>query len=281
MPVYKGDLHDLLRDFRGRGLEEVQAMIGQMLHQMSQALDFIHSHKPPVIHRDVKPANILYRGDNFFLTDFGIAKAVDTSNTFIGSGPYMAPEVRQNRQQTPKIDIWALGVTVVECLEKPRDFSQRRQSTNEEQWYEYLQTILNQHRFCFASMVSVDTYGRPTARDLLQNWPTDAVHPGSAAPPLSPQPSGTTATNSGSPVLMDQAQTVFTRLVQPTKHDESLQLSQPKPAVIASLDMPPSPPAQPGARHGESVTSARPGKRKRSYDGDSPLLPPPKRFRTA
>ncbi|KAF5962594.1 IPL1-Ser/thr protein kinase [Fusarium bulbicola] len=125
MPVCEGSLHDLLRESRERGLREVQAMISQMLYQMFQALDFVHSHDPPIIHRDIKPPNILFRGDNFLLTDFGIAKAVDASKTFIGSGPYMAPEVRESRQQTPKIDIWALGVTVVECLEKPEDFDKQ------------------------------------------------------------------------------------------------------------------------------------------------------------
>ncbi|KAG9499708.1 hypothetical protein J7337_008167 [Fusarium musae] len=276
MPIYKGSLLDLLREPREQGLEELQAIVCQMLYQMFQALDFIHSRDPPIIHRDIKPQNILYHDDNFFLTDFGIAKAVDTSKTFIGSRPYMAPEVRENRQHTPKIDIWALGVTVVKCLEKHEDFEEQAKG---EQWYEYLQTSLNRHGFSFVSMVSVKTDGRPTAHDLLQHWSTDASL-GSAVPSLSP---GTTARGSAPPILTDRAQTVSTTLAQPMTHDESLQLLQPKAAVIASLSVPPSPPAQPGTGHGESGKSARPGKRKRSlHDGDtlshSSLLPVPKRF---
>jgi serine/threonine protein kinase len=186
MPVYEGNLHDLLQALRDQGQEGVRTITSKMLYQMLQALDFVHTHDPPIMHRDVKPPNVLHRGGNFFLTDFGIAKAVDASNTVVGTGSYMAPKVRENRQQTPKVDIWGLGVTVVECLEQPEDF-RTRQFTEWEQWYEYLQTSLNQHHFPLASMVTVDTDRRPTARDLLQNWRTDATL-SLAAPPLSYQP---------------------------------------------------------------------------------------------
>ncbi|KAJ4066331.1 hypothetical protein NW756_009834 [Fusarium oxysporum] len=276
MPVYEGNLHDLLQALRYQGQEGVRTMTSKMLYQMLQALDFVHTYDPPIIHRDVKPPNILH-GGNFFLTDFGIAKAVDASNTVVGTGSYMAPEVRENRQQTPKVDIWGLGVTVVEYLEQPEDF-RTRQFTEWEQWCEYLQTSLNQHHFPFASMVTVDTDRRPTARDLLRSWRTN-VTLSSAAPPLSHQPNGTTTINSASPISMDWTQTVPTTFVQLTQCDESMQLSQPKLAAIASLDVPPSPLAQPGARRGESVKSVRSRnerekkgrKRKRSsQNGDAP-----------
>ncbi|KAJ9421005.1 serine/threonine protein kinase [Fusarium oxysporum] len=210
MPVYEGNLHDLLQALRDQGQEGVRTITSKMLYQMLQALDFVHTHDPPIIHRDVKPPNILHRGGNFFLIDFGIAKAVDASNTVVGTGS----------QQTPKVDIWGLGVTVVEFLEQPEDF-RTRQFTEWEQWYEYLQTSLNQHHFPFASMVTVNTDRRPTARDLLQSWRTN-VTLSSAAPPLSHQLNGTTTINSASPILMDWTQTVPTTFVQLTPCDESM-----------------------------------------------------------
>ncbi|RKL46607.1 hypothetical protein BFJ70_g3093 [Fusarium oxysporum] len=266
MPVNEGNLHDLLQALRDQGQEGVRTITSKMLYQMLQALDFVHTHDPPIIHRDVKPPNILHRGGNFFLIDFGIAKAVDASNTVVGTGS-------------------------------------TRQFTEWEQWYEYLQTSLNQHHFPFASMVTVDTDRRPTARDLLQSWRTN-VTLSSAAPPLSYQLNGTTTINSASPILMDWTQTVPTTFVQLTQCDESMQLSQPKLAAIASLDVPPSPPAQPGARRGESFKSVRSRnerekkgcKRKRSsQNGGAPshssgesertpgrtLRPRPKRIRKA
>ncbi|KAF4943436.1 hypothetical protein FGADI_13425 [Fusarium gaditjirri] len=81
MPVYEGNLLNLLqeardkgREARDKGQEAVLAITSKMLFQMLQALAFVHTHDPPIIHRDVKPLNILHRGGNFFLTDFGIAK---------------------------------------------------------------------------------------------------------------------------------------------------------------------------------------------------------------
>ncbi|KLP11498.1 Uncharacterized protein Y057_10061 [Fusarium fujikuroi] len=199
MPVYEGNLYNLLEEPRVDGKEGVRNIISQMLYQMLQALDFVHSRNPQIIHRDIKPPNILYRGNNFFLTDFGIAKAVDTSNTVVGTPNYMAPEVREKREQTSKVDIWGLGVTVVACLENPKDFEEEGSRTDGEKWYEYLQKSLSQHHSSsLISMVSVDPDGRPAADELLrQHWPTGATL-SSAAAPLSPQPSGTIT-----PVLMD------------------------------------------------------------------------------
>ncbi|KAF5621939.1 serine threonine kinase [Fusarium sp. NRRL 52700] len=277
MPIYEGNLEDLLEHHRADGKERVRNMTSKMLYQMLQALNFVHSHDPPIIHRDVKPRNILYRGDDFFLTDFGIAKAVNTSSTFIGTDLYIAPEVREKREQTPKVDIWGLGVTVAACLVEKSDDSNNEKPKNWEKWYEYLQTSLNRHGFPFASMVNVDTDARPTAHDLLTNATLS-----SAAPPLSPRPRVTTTVNSTLPVLMDWEQTAAT---QPAQDDKSMQLSQP------------SPPVHPGARRGESDKSATPGSqrgkgRKRkmsSQDGDAPsertsgrtLRPRPKRLRKA
>ena len=81
-------------------------MTNRMLYQILDALDFVHTYNPQIIHRDIKPANILYQGNKFLLTDFGIAKVVDTSRTMAGSKWYAAPEVRQNGEQTPKVDIY-------------------------------------------------------------------------------------------------------------------------------------------------------------------------------
>jgi serine/threonine protein kinase len=103
MPIYKGNLHDLLQRLRHEAPETVRPMTDMMLHQMLTALDFVHTCNPPIIHRDIKPPNILYQGDKFLLTDFGIAKVVDTSNTIVGTEWYVTPEVRENRNQTPKV----------------------------------------------------------------------------------------------------------------------------------------------------------------------------------
>ena len=85
--------------------------------QLSSVLDYLHSQQPPIIFRDLKPANIMLTADNHvYLIDFGIArhfklgKAKDTIP--LGSKGYAAPEQYGKAQSTPQSDIYGLGATL-------------------------------------------------------------------------------------------------------------------------------------------------------------------------
>ncbi|OJD15570.1 STE protein kinase [Emergomyces pasteurianus Ep9510] len=89
----------------------------QLLYQMLMALDYLAHHG--IIHRDVKPANILFSTNDgndcqYQLTDFGLCNAIDAAKSGVGTPMFMAPEVLQTKRslQTPKVDIWALFVTM-------------------------------------------------------------------------------------------------------------------------------------------------------------------------
>lgn len=97
----------------------------EVISQVAEALDYAHSHR--VIHRDVKPANILITADNRVkITDFGIAR-LDTSNLtqegqLLGTPNYMAPEQIQGKEVDHRADLFALGVVLYEMLTRHKPF---------------------------------------------------------------------------------------------------------------------------------------------------------------
>jgi eukaryotic-like serine/threonine-protein kinase len=111
-------LRDLLRE-RGELEPVAVAAIGE---QVASALG--EAHARGLVHRDVKPANILLASDGTVkVTDFGIAKALTgseatltTPGTVVGTAAYVAPEQLQDLPVDARADIYALGVVLHECL---------------------------------------------------------------------------------------------------------------------------------------------------------------------
>jgi eukaryotic-like serine/threonine-protein kinase len=101
--------------------------VSKMVLDLGHALD--HAHDQGVVHRDVKPGNVLIREDGLTkLVDLGIATASDgtritRSGTVLGTAAYMAPEQLEGRDAGPPADIYALAAIAFEALsgKKPRE----------------------------------------------------------------------------------------------------------------------------------------------------------------
>jgi eukaryotic-like serine/threonine-protein kinase len=94
--------------------------VAAMVRDLGAALD--HAHAQGVVHRDVKPGNVLLRRDGVTkLVDLGIATAHDHtrlthSGMVLGTAAYMAPEQLEGRETTPATDVYALAVVAYEAL---------------------------------------------------------------------------------------------------------------------------------------------------------------------
>jgi tRNA A-37 threonylcarbamoyl transferase component Bud32 len=115
-------LADLVRQ-RGPMPAVQAAQLGERVLAALQA-----AHTAGIVHRDVKPANILVPPDGRVkLTDFGIAHAVDdprltTSGMIVGSPAFMAPERVEGREAMPESDLWSLGATLFFAVEGTMPF---------------------------------------------------------------------------------------------------------------------------------------------------------------
>lgn len=112
------DVGWLIRNYKAKGEVMPVADIVRVVEHIGAALDYAHG--KGVIHRDVKPANIMVDEDGrAFLTDFGLAliEDVGTQGEIFGSPHYIAPEqVVNSSNVVPQSDLYALGATVFEML---------------------------------------------------------------------------------------------------------------------------------------------------------------------
>ncbi|MFO0695640.1 MAG: serine/threonine-protein kinase [Polyangiales bacterium] len=128
------DLRALLSDARREGVPLPYDVVAEVARGVAFALDFAHACDADgrlrgLVHRDISPSNVLVdRHGGVKLGDFGIAKAIGSpqatrTGVLKGKIPYMAPEYAAAGRFDHRSDLFALGVTLYECvtLERPFD----------------------------------------------------------------------------------------------------------------------------------------------------------------
>lgn len=110
-----GDLAERIRR-RLLSLQEVSHIVDQLASALSYA------HEREVVHRDLKPHNVLFDANgNAILADFGIAKVIGQTTltqtgSLVGTPAYMSPEQWQGEEADPRSDVYSLGIMIFEML---------------------------------------------------------------------------------------------------------------------------------------------------------------------
>jgi serine/threonine protein kinase len=275
---------------RGQSLADLLKTEGRLSPQRAasiglEVLAALHAaHETGVLHRDVKPANVLIARDGrVVLTDFGIAmiegdSALTMTGEVVGSPEFLSPERALGQRSGPASDLWSLGVLLYAAVEARSPF---RQNTPLSTLRAIVDAELPQVRRAGAltpvieGLLRKDPDERLTAeraeqdlRLISQGGVPDAgiVQPPSDSPTVSAQP--TTRT---SPVDPGEQPTVTHSLAQPTVADPLAQ-----PTVVDSLAQATvaDPSAQPTVTHSlAQAADADPGARPAVAD---PAVPDPR-----
>jgi streptogramin lyase/predicted Ser/Thr protein kinase len=129
--VEGGDLRKLIDREGPLPPERAVALLGQV----AEALDAAHA--AGIVHRDVKPHNVLIEGDRAFLSDFGLAKALEDGGapsgaSVVGTAEYMSPEQWRGGPVGPAADVYSLGCVLFEALTGIVPFARREADTEPE-----------------------------------------------------------------------------------------------------------------------------------------------------
>lgn len=163
-----------------------EAVISKIAEHCLRGLCFLHSNH--ILHRDVKTGNILLSRKlcRAKLSDFGLARDLkeDVNNegrtdsvtkTFVGTLNYMSPERLNGQEYTYASDIWALGISLVECIlgrcpfDKMKGFFEVFYATESPLAEQVRKLVSHELYDLIRLMTDREASNRPTARELLQH----------------------------------------------------------------------------------------------------------------
>ncbi|RNA00408.1 serine threonine- kinase Nek11 isoform X2 [Brachionus plicatilis] len=117
------DLAQKIKQLKSDGIKLPEEKIIHWFSQLLSACHYIHSQN--ILHRNIKPGNILIKNGILKLGDFGVSRELKESedaSTFIGTPYYMSPEIIKNDKYNSKSDIWSLGCVLYELATYQKPF---------------------------------------------------------------------------------------------------------------------------------------------------------------
>ncbi|MFG3009578.1 protein kinase [Streptomyces cinerochromogenes] len=152
-----------------------------------------HAHDAGIVHRDVKPSNIILdTSGRPHLTDFGISRLLDattrtTTGTLVGTAAYLSPEQVLGRPVGPPADVYALGLVLLECLTSRLEYDGAPLEAAIARLHrrpELPESLPEEFAALLGDMTALDAQARPSADDCVRtlaalaepNGPWTALH---------------------------------------------------------------------------------------------------------